>query len=115
MSDAWRLILKFVLYGVSVLIVGAVMPGMRVRRFIDAIGFAVVVAILDTIAYHWLWPISVGFGVITVGIGFLIINGLIFLLAQKVVRGVEISGCFVAAIASLLVSIVNSAIGALLH
>ncbi|GAC1351685.1 MAG: hypothetical protein NVSMB1_07090 [Polyangiales bacterium] len=88
---------------------------MRVKRFTDAIAFAVVVAILSTIAWHFLWPLSVTFSVLTFGIGILIINGFIYLLAQRVVKGVEFSGCLVAAIASILVSVVNSAIGALIH
>lgn len=115
MTDPLRLVLKFLLSGVSVLIVAAVLPGMKVKRFFDAVAFAIVVAIFDTVAWHWLWPLSATFSVLTVGIGVLIINGLIFLLAQKVVKGVEISGCFIAAIASVLVSMVNSAIGALLR
>jgi len=115
MNEVTRLLLKFVLSGVSVMIVAAVMPGMRVKRFLDAVAFAVVVSILNVIAWHFLWPLSVTFTVLTVGVGMLIINGLIFLIAQKIVQGVEISGCFVAAIASVLVSVVNSAIGALLR
>jgi putative membrane protein len=115
MSEAVRLLLSFVLSGVSVMIVAAVMPGMRVKRFFDAVAFSVVVAILNMVTWHYLWPLSATFSILTAGIGILIINGFIFLLAKKVVSGVEISGCFVAAIASVLVSVVNSTISALLR
>lgn len=116
MSNIVRLLLEFALSGVSVLIVSAVMPGMRVRSFFDAFGFAVVVALLNILAWKTFLAIfSVTFSVITLGIGFFIINGLIFLVAQKVVRGVEISGCFVASIAAVLVSLCNSVIMALLR
>ena len=108
-------LLQFVLTGAAVLIVAALLPGMRVRNFGDALGFAVVVAILNAIAWKVLWILTLPFAFVTLGIGALIINGVIFLVAQKVVRGVEISGCFVAALASVLVSIVNSAIGFVLH
>lgn len=111
-----KLLLEFALSGVSVLIVSAVLPGMKVRSFFDAFGFAVVVALLNMLAWKTFLAIfSVTFSVITLGIGFFIINGLIFLVAQKVVKGVEISGCFVASIAAILVSLCNSAIHALLH
>jgi uncharacterized membrane protein YvlD (DUF360 family) len=83
---------------------------MRVRSFFDALGFAVMVAILDVIAWKLLAPFTYTFGVVTFGAGFLIVNGLVFLVAQKVVRGVEISGCFIASIAAVLVGLVNSAI-----
>lgn len=116
MPNAAHLLLQFAVSGVSVLIVAALLPGMRVRSYFDAFAFAVVTALLNVLAWHtFLAVFSVAFSVITVGIGILIINGLIFLIAQKVVRGVEISGCFIAAIAAVLVSVVNSAILALLR
>jgi uncharacterized membrane protein YvlD (DUF360 family) len=40
----------------------------------------------------------------------MVLNALIFLVAKRFVSGVEISGCFVAAIAAFLVSVVNSAL-----
>ncbi|GAC1353945.1 MAG: hypothetical protein NVSMB47_07120 [Polyangiales bacterium] len=110
MSHLLELVLRFVLTGVSVLLVAAVLPGMRVKSFGDALAFAVVVALLNAIAWHFLALLTIPFAVITLGIGALIVNGLIFLGAKKIVRGVEISGCLVAAIASVLVSVVNSAI-----
>lgn len=92
MSNAAHLLLQFAVTGVSVLIVSAVLPGMRVRSFFDAFAFAVVAGLLNVLAWHtFLAVFSVAFSVITVGIGILIINGLIFLIAQKFVRGVEIS------------------------
>jgi putative membrane protein len=105
-----QLLIKFLLSAVSVLIVSAVLPGMRVRSFFDAFGFAVVVAILNVVAWKILAPLTYTFGVVTFGIGFLIVNGLVFLVAQKIVRGVEISGCFIASIAAVLVGLVNTAI-----
>jgi putative membrane protein len=91
--------------------VSAVLPGMKVRSFLDAFAFAVVAGLLNVLAWHTFLAIfSVAFSVLTVGIGILIINGLIFLVAQKIVRGVEISGCFIASIAAVLVSVMNSAI-----
>ena len=111
MPNAARLLLEFAVSGVSVLVVSAVLPGMKVRGFFDAFAFAVVAGLLNVLAWHtFLAVFSVAFSVLTVGIGILIINGLIFLVAQKVVRGVEISGCFIASIAAVLVSVLNSAI-----
>ncbi len=116
MSGAVRLLLELLLSGVSVMIVAAVLPGFKTRSFLDAFFFAIVVSVLNVLAWHTILAVfSVGFSVITLGIGVLIINGLIFLVAQKVVKGVEISGCFIAAIAAVLVSIVNSAIMGLLR
>lgn len=109
-------LLEFCLSALSVMIVSAVLPGMKVRGFVDALLFAIVTAFLNVLAWHTLLAIfSVTFSVATLGVGIFIINGLIFLVAQKVVRGVEISGCLIASIAAFLVSIVNSAILAFLR
>lgn len=116
MSNVVRLLLELLLSGVSVLIVAAVLPGMKVRSYLDAFGFAVVVAVLNVLAWKTFLAIfSVGFSVLTLGVGFFIINGLIFLVAQRIVKGVEISGCFIASIAAILVSLCNSVIMGLLR
>ena len=108
-----HLIVQLLVNAVSVLIVAALLPGMKARSFLDALGFALVVAILNALVWKVLWLASIPFTVLTLGVGAFILNGLVFLVAQKVVRGVEISGCFVAAIAWFLVSACNAAILAL--
>ena len=109
-----HLLLRFVVTGLSVLIVAAFMPGMKVKSFFDAFAFAVVAAIFNVLAWGVFGLITWPFAVLTLGIGMFIVNGLVFMLATKIVKGVEISGCFVAAIASVLVALVNSGIQALL-
>jgi putative membrane protein len=100
-------IVHLLVTGLSVLIVGAVMPGMRVRSYGSAVWFALVVGVLNALVWYLLAPLSYGFAFLTAGIGALILNGIIFLVADKFSSGVEISGCFVAALASLAVSFVN--------
>ncbi len=114
MNQVVQLLLRFVLSGVSVLIVAALLPGFRVKKFSDALVFAIVVAFFNALAWKVFAILSIPFTVLTAGVGYFIINGLVFLAAQKVVRDVEISGCFIGAIAALLVALVNSALMGLL-
>ncbi len=100
-------IIHLLVTGLAVLIVGKLLPGIRVKSFGSAVWFAFVVAVLNTIVWTFLSPLSYGFAFLTAGIGALILNGIIFLVADKFSSGVEISGCFVAAIASLAVSFVG--------
>src|SRR5262249_37555918 len=95
-----------VLTGVSVYIVAHIMPGARVRSIWSAIFFAFVVAILNAIAWHFLAPLTLTFSVLTLGLGILVINGILFLMAGRV-AGVEFSGCISAAFASLGVTLIN--------
>ncbi len=108
MNDLVQMVAQFLVTGVSVVVVAAVMPGMRVERYSDAVGFAIVAAVLNVVAWKVLavltWPLTI----LTLGLAGFVINGVVFLVARKVVRGVEISGCLVASIAALLVSGVNA-------
>ena len=99
-------IVHLLLTGVSVVIVAHVLPGIRVASYFAAVKFAFVVAILNAI----LWgPLAHVFSFVTLGLGALILNGFIFLIAGAVVRGVRISGCLTGAIASVGVWLVNQA------
>jgi putative membrane protein len=100
-------LVHLLLSGVSVFIVAHVMPGMKARSFGSAIWFALAVGFLNMLVWGLLGPMTIPFKWATLGIGGLIINGIIFLVGAKLVGGIEISGCFTAAIASLLVTFVN--------
>lgn len=115
MSQPVLILLHFVLMAVSVLVVAWVLPGFKVKGFFDALGFAVLVALFNALAWGVLRALSLTFGIVTLGVGALIIDGLIFLGAAKIVRGVEISGCFVATIGYLLVALLDAGLRHLLH
>jgi len=99
-------IVHLLVTGLSVLLVARVLPGIQVKSYGSAVVFAFVVGILNAIAWYVLAPLTWTFAVLTLGVGILIVNGLIFLFAGNIV-GVKISGCATAAIASLGVSVLN--------
>ncbi|HWL85319.1 MAG TPA: phage holin family protein [Polyangiaceae bacterium] len=92
--------------GLSVFLVAQIMPGMRARGFGSAIVFALVVALLNAIAWHFLAPLTDTLAVVTLGIGGVVLNGILFLIAGSL-SGVKFYGCTTAAIASFFVTIVN--------
>jgi putative membrane protein len=92
--------------GLSVFIAAKLMPGMRAKSFGAALAFAFIIAVLNAIAWHFLAPLTIAFSVLTLGVGALVVNGILFLIAGKV-SGVEFSGCIVAALASLFVTLIN--------
>jgi putative membrane protein len=95
--------------GVSVFTVAKLMPGMKANGFGSALGFAAIVAVFNAVAWHFLAPLTVTVSVLTLGIGALVINGILFLVAGKL-SGVEFSGCIVAALSSVFVTFVNGVI-----
>lgn len=115
MSDLLRLAAHFLLSGVSVLLVAALLPGMKVEKFSNAVWFSIVVAIFSSVAWKVMGVVTVPFAFLTLGVGYFIVQGLVFLLAKKVTPGVQISGCFTAMVASGLVGLVNYALHGLLR
>ncbi len=92
--------------GLSVFLVAQIMPGMKARGFGSAMLFALVVALLNAIAWNFLSPITRPLNVLTVGIEGIILNGILFLIAGSL-SGVKFSGCATAAIAAFFVTAVN--------
>lgn len=107
-------LLKLLVSAFSVLVVAKLLPGIRVERYGSAVAFAFFVALLNVIVWGFFGLLTWPFAVLTLGIGGFFLNGLVFMLASRMVRGVEISGCFTASIAALCVTLVNAALGVLL-
>lgn len=102
-----QFVIRLLLTGISVLVVGAVLPGIKVKSYGSAVGFAFVVGILNAVAWYLLAPLTWPFALLTLGIGILIVNALVFLLAGRIVSGVSISGWFTALLGSIGVSFCN--------
>jgi putative membrane protein len=100
-----------VLTGVSVFVVAKVLPGMKVKSLGSAVLFALVVSVLNVVAWWFLAPLSLPLKWITLGLGGFIVNGLVFLVAARLVGGIRISGCVVAALAAVGVTFVNELMG----
>lgn len=108
-------ILHFAVTAVSVLIVAKLMPGMRAKSFGSAFWFAIVLALFNVIAWKVLVLATLPFAVLTAGIGYFIVNGVVFLLAARVTDAVQVSGCFTATFAAVGVSVVNWGLDRVLH
>lgn len=106
-SSLLQSIVHLLLTAVSVLLVSKILPGIRVKSYGSAVFFAFVVGILNAIAWTFLSPLTVTFSVLTLGLGALVINAILFMIADAVVSGVELSGFFTAMFASLGVTVIN--------
>ncbi|MFT3766017.1 MAG: phage holin family protein [Minicystis sp.] len=100
--------------GGSVFIVAKLLPGVQVKSLTAAIAFAFVVAVLNVIVWWVFAPLTLPFKWLTLGVGGFIINGVIFTIAARIVGGVKVSGCVMAAIAAFCVTLVSQAIQHLL-
>lgn len=108
-------LVHLLLTGVSVFIVAKVLPGIETRSLGACIAFAFVAGVLHALAWTVFAPLTLPFKWLTLGIGGFIVNGLVFLVAGRIVGGVRISGCFMAAVAAVCVTFVDHAIYHLLR
>jgi putative membrane protein len=106
-----QFVVRLLLTGVSVLIVGKLLPGVRVKSYGSAVFFAFVVGILNAIAWTLLAPLTVTFSILTLGIGAIVINTVLFMIADAVVEGVAFAGFFTAMFASFGVTVINWVMG----
>ena len=92
---------------VAVLVAAKIVPGIRVRSFGSAFVFAFVLAVLNVILGKVLVLLALPFVLITLGLFLIVINGFLFWLADKIVKGVEVDGFGSAILGSLVTSVIS--------
>lgn len=102
--------LHLLIFAVSVLITARIVPGIRVRSFGSAFVFALVLAVLDKLLYGVLVFLSLPFVLLTFGLFLLVIHAVLWMLADKLVKGIETDGFAAALFGSLLTSGINLSI-----
>ena len=99
--------IHWLLKAVSILIVARILPGIQVSGFGSAFFAAAVMAIasatLGVLLKFFLWP----FNILSLGIVYLMINGLMLKVASEFVPGFRVNGCSAAVIGALLLSIAD--------
>lgn len=89
-----------------------ILPGAEVESFTTAIILAIVLGLLNVIVKPILSVLSLPVTVLTFGLFTLIINGLIILLASKIVPGFHIAGFWWAVLFSIVLTLISSLLGA---
>ncbi len=99
-----HILIQALVTAVAVLIAARIVPGIRVRSFGSAVVFAFVLGILGVLLKTLLVIVSLPFIVVTFGLFLIVINGFLFWLADKIVKGVECDGFGSAMLGSLVTS-----------
>lgn len=108
-------LVQFLVVAISVLLAAKVVPGIKVRSFGSAFVFAIVLALLNKLLMWLLVLLSIPFIILTLGLWVLVLDAVLWMLADKVVDGVELSGFGAAFFGSLVTTIISWAIVALIH
>jgi putative membrane protein len=108
-----RFILKIIISTFAVIITAWFLPGVSIigvndtDRFLSALMVATVLAFLNTVVKPVLTFLTIPITILTLGLFYLVLNGLIILLADKLVKGFFVNGFFTALLFSIILSIVT--------
>jgi putative membrane protein len=100
-------LLHWLLSGVGLLIVAALLPGIEVDGFGAALIAALVIGLASATVGVILKVILLPFIILTLGIVYFLINGLMLKLASEFVPGFRVNGCLPAVFGSILLTIVD--------
>lgn len=112
--DIMKTLVKLILTALAVILLGYLLPGASVTSFMTALIVAVVIALLRLIVKPILVILTLPITVLTFGIFLLVINAVIILLADYFVSGFAVDGFWWALIFSLLLSLFQSLLFALI-
>jgi putative membrane protein len=100
-------IIHWILSGVALLIVANVLPGIQVESFGSALIAALVIGFVSATVGLILKIVLLPFILLSLGLVYFLINGLMLKLASELVPGFRVSGCLPAVLGSVLLTIVD--------
>lgn len=109
-----RLLIGWAINALVLLVLPYLLPGVQLRGFGSALIVALVLGLLNTLIRPILLVLTLPINVLTLGLFTLVINGLMFWLAARLVGGFEVAGFWWAVIGALVYSLVSWAVSALL-
>jgi len=100
-------IIHWLLSAVSLLIVAHILPGIEVDSFGAACAAAFIIGLASATVGILLKIILLPFIIISLGLVYLVINGMMLQLASAFVKGFRVNGCMTAILGSVLLSVVD--------
>ncbi len=109
-----RLMLLWILNAVALLAVTYLMPSIQVSGFGTALVAALVLGFINTLVRPVLAILTLPITVLTLGIFYLVLNGLLFWLASALLPGFDVAGFGSALIGAILYGVIAWALSALI-
>lgn len=97
-----------IVYVVALLVVDYLIPGFRLVSLEATLVAAVVIGVINTFIRPVIQVLALPFSIVTLGIAAFLINVGLLMLAAAIVPGFEIDGFLSAAVASILLALVNA-------
>jgi putative membrane protein len=100
-------LLHWLLSGVALLVVSAILPGIQVSGFGAALIAALVIGLVSATIGLLLKLVLLPFIILSLGVVYFLINGLMLKLASEFVPGFRVNGCLTAVFGSIMLTIVD--------
>lgn len=99
--------IHWLLSGIALLIVARILPGIEVNGIGAALIAALVIGLVSATVGLILKIVLLPFIILTLGVVYLLINGLMLKLASEFVPGFRVNGCLPAVLGSILLTIAD--------
>jgi len=106
-----RFLIHWLVIALALWVTAYVLPGVNVDSTQALAIAAVVLGLVNALIRPILTILTLPITILTLGLFYLVINGLTFLLASKLVPGFHVGGFWWAVLGALLVSIISSFVG----
>lgn len=100
------IIIRLIISAVAIMLTALLVPGATVT-FVPALIAAIILAVLNTFIKPVLLVLTLPINILTLGLFTFIINGLILLLASKLVPGFYIGGLWSAVLFAIVLAVIN--------
>src|SRR5918994_2127928 len=109
-----RVIVVWVITAASLMLLSALLPGVAVTSFGAALGAAALIGLLNALVWPLLIRLALPITVLTLGLGVLVLNGVMILLAAELSPGLSVSGLLDGVVVVVGLTVINTLVTSLL-
>lgn len=106
-----RFLIHWLVIALALWVTAYILPGVDVDSTQALAIAAIVLGLVNALIRPLLTILTLPITILTLGLFYLVVNGLTFLLASKLVSGFHVAGIWWAVLGALLVSIISSFVG----
>lgn len=107
------MLLQLLINALAIFISVRILPGVHLDSFVTAIIVTVILTVLNIILKPILLLLTLPLTIITLGLFYFILNGVMVLIADALITGFQVDGLLWAIIFSLVVSLINTVLNSL--
>ena len=105
-----KLIIRWLLNSVVLFLLASYLPGLSIRNFYTALIVVIVFGLVNAVIGGLLKLLTLPINILTLGLGCLVINALMFWLTSTIVKGFDVAGFLPAFLGALIFTVCSTII-----